>query len=122
MAYLVVAMVLGVALVARPATLGPAAPAHVHLLVVGWLTQLIFGVAYWLFPRFSKERPYGNVRLAAATYALLNVGLIVRLAAEPAVGWGGGPGWRAALVAAATLQGLGAITFAAYLWPRVRTR
>ena len=24
---------------------------YLHLLVVGWITQIIFGVAFWLFPR-----------------------------------------------------------------------
>jgi hypothetical protein len=122
LAYLALALVLGVALAARPGALGAAGPAHVHLLVVGWLTQLIFGVAYWLFPRHSKERPYGASWLAWATFVALNAGLLLRAAAEPAVAWGGGAGWRAALVAAAALQGLGAVAFAAYLWPRVRTK
>ena len=26
-------------------------PTFYHVLVVGWITQLIFGVAYWMFPR-----------------------------------------------------------------------
>jgi len=28
-------------------------PTLLHLLVVGWITQVIFGVAYWMFPRYS---------------------------------------------------------------------
>ncbi|PJB67886.1 MAG: hypothetical protein CO094_02665 [Anaerolineae bacterium CG_4_9_14_3_um_filter_57_17] len=26
-------------------------PVYIHLLVFGWLTQLIFGVIYWMFPK-----------------------------------------------------------------------
>jgi hypothetical protein len=32
-------------------------PTYLHLLVLGWLTQLIFGVAFWMFPRYSARNP-----------------------------------------------------------------
>lgn len=128
--YLGLALLVGVGLAAGPA--GPGGglpgwaaafgPAWVHLLVVGWLTQLIFGVAYWLFPRHSRERPYGQPALAWAAFALLNAGLALRAVAEPAIVWSDGPGWRAALVASAAAQGLGALAFIVYVWPRVRTK
>jgi hypothetical protein len=34
-------------------------PTALHLIVVGWLTQLIFGVALWMFPPWSKAQPRG---------------------------------------------------------------
>ena len=121
--YLALALFLGVGLAAglpdRVAALGPT---WLHLLVVGWLTQLIFGVAYWLFPRHSRERPYGRTGPAWVAFILLNAGLVLRVIAEPAVVWGAGTGWRAALVASAAAQGLGALAFVVYLWPRVRTK
>jgi hypothetical protein len=56
--YLVAALLVGVAL-ALPH--GPAldalAPVWTHLFMVGWVTQTIFGVAYWMFPRCSWARP-----------------------------------------------------------------
>lgn len=94
--------------------------AQTHLFVVGWLTQLIFGVAFWLFPRHSRQAPYGPTWLAWAGFPLLNVGLLARLVFEPAFaleGWG-----RWGLVAAAVLQWLGACCLAAYLWTRTRKR
>lgn len=60
-------------------------PVYLHLFMVGWVTQLIFGVSYWMFPTFSREHPRGNERLAAATFVLLNVGLLLRAFAEPAI-------------------------------------
>src|SRR5690606_37993876 len=42
-------------------------PVYLHLFVVGWLTELIFGVAYWLFPRHSRERPHGTTWPVAAS-------------------------------------------------------
>jgi hypothetical protein len=34
-------------------------PVYLHLFMIGWVTQMIFGVAYWMFPRVSKENPRG---------------------------------------------------------------
>lgn len=125
--YLGLALLLGVGLAAGPMTDLPRwvpalGPAWVHLLVVGWLTQLIFGVAYWLFPRVSRERPYGQPAPAWAAFVLLNAGLVLRVFAEPALAMGDGATWRAVLVASAAAQSLGALAFVVYIWPRVRTK
>ncbi|MCL4823535.1 MAG: hypothetical protein KJZ57_04880, partial [Anaerolineales bacterium] len=53
-------------------------PVYIHLLVFGWLTQLIFGVVFWMFPVLSRERPRGSEALGWWTYALLNAGLLAR--------------------------------------------
>src|SRR5512146_3170529 len=63
--------------------LGGVFPVYIHLLVFGWLTQLIFGVAYWMFPKYSIEKPRGSERLGWWTYGLLNTGLLLRAIAEP---------------------------------------
>jgi hypothetical protein len=64
LAYFVGALLLGV-VVAMPAvcavppaiiTLGPV---YVHVFMVGWVAQFIFGIVYWMFPRYSKEKPRG---------------------------------------------------------------
>ena len=63
-------------------------PVTIHLLVVGWVTGMIFGVAYWMFPKFSTEQPRGANGLAVASFVLLNLGLLLRVVGEPmAVGW-----------------------------------
>jgi heme/copper-type cytochrome/quinol oxidase subunit 1 len=118
MIYLVAALALGAAagMGLRTPYLA-AGPAWVHLLVLGWVTQLIFGVAYWLFPRYSKENPYGHARLAVAAYASLNAGLILRFLVEvPGAGAGVWP------AVAALLQWAGVTLFAVYLWPRVKQK
>src|SRR5690242_18910644 len=58
-------------------------PVYWHLLVVGWLMQCIFGVAYWMFPPFSRARPQRSEMLGWFTYVALNVGLLLRAIAEP---------------------------------------
>lgn len=132
-AWLVAGMALGVAAVLPAellsAELLPAAArrglstAAVHLLAVGWITQLIFGVALWMFPRPGRPRSLPDRPLDTAAWALLNVGLAARLAVEP--GWTvptGGAAWRWALLASAAAQWAAVLYFAARLWPRVRSR
>lgn len=118
--YLAGALGLGIGVAAGWPWAAGLGPAWVHLLVVGWLTQLIFGVAYWLFPRHSRERPYGYSAPAWAAFGLLNAGLLLRLVAEPMVARGGV--WPSLLVVSAAAQALGVLAFVGYLWPRVRTR
>lgn len=93
-------------------------PVWIHLLTVGWLTQLVFGVALWLFPRRGGSE--GPARWAASTaWALLNLGLIVRAAAEPASALGSAVSWSWALAAAALLQWLAILLLIGVAWPRV---
>ena len=119
------ALVVGVAQAARdPLKLasGIAAvrPVYVHLLVVGWITQMIFGVAYWMFPKYSTEAPRGNDRLAIAAYVCLNAGLLLRVVAEPAYVLHPGAVFGRALGLSATLQWLGGMAFVVNTWARVK--
>ncbi len=70
-------------LLTLPPVIAALRPVAYHLLMVGWATQLIFGIVFWMFPRLSKEQPRGNERAAWAVYAMLNSGLLLRLLAEP---------------------------------------
>ena len=96
-----------------------AARAAWHLLAVGWLTQLIFGVAFWLFPTHKTEPKRGRPEVAWAGIVLLNAGLFLRLVGEPAgalsAGWA-----QPALVLYALCQVFAVILWVALLWPRVR--
>jgi hypothetical protein len=67
-------------------------PIYLHLLVFGWLTQLIFGVAYWMFPKLTLNRPHGS----------------------PFFGW--------LLVVSALLQWLAGLAFVVNSWGRVKER
>jgi hypothetical protein len=125
--YLVLGLLAGVAAAARqplglPAAIAALGPVAVHLFVVGWITQMIFGVAYWMFPRRSAELPRGDPSPAIATLILINAGLLLRLVAEP---------WQAVrpsgvaaalLVASAAAQWLAGLAFVLQMWPRVKER
>ncbi len=96
---------------------------QLHLLVVGWLTQLAIGVAYWMFPRFLKgqdPRPRGSDRLAWMVLICLNAGLLLRFIVEPFYLMGPST-WLAAVVAlSGVLQALAAVLFAWLVWGRIR--
>ena len=124
---LALAMTLGVALALAgvldlPGWVVYLAPAFFHLLMVGWVTQMIFGVIFWMFPIVSRARPRGSERLGWATYVLLNGGLALRVVAEPANAAGPGGDWGWALVASALMQWLVAVFFVVNSWPRVKER
>lgn len=127
LAYFMVALVVGVLLAARsalplPTQVSALAPTYFHLLMVGWVTQLIFGVAFWMFPKFTIEQPRGSEALGWATYWLLNIGLLLRVIGEPLNTLVASPvlGWTVAT--SAVLQWLGGMAFVVNTWRRVKEK
>ncbi len=106
--------------IAVPAVVLVAWPTLLHVLVVGWLTQLIFGVAHWLFPRRTREAPRGSERLMWAAWGTLNLGLLFRVVGEPRALLGDDTALL--LLASGLLQWVAALSFIANLWPRVKAR
>lgn len=125
--YFILALASGVVIAANafltlPAFVRNLTPVYFHLFMVGWVTQLIFGVVYWMFPKQSKSRPRGSDVLAWATFWALNSGLVLRVFAEPAAANQETDHWKIALVISAVLQWLAGFGFALNTWPRVKGR
>lgn len=97
-------------------------PVFVHLIMVGWVTQMIIGVIFWMFPIVNRAKPRGSEGLAWATYVLLNIGLILRVLCEPLNAANPGGLWGWGLVASAVFQWLAAVFFVYNSWPRVKER
>lgn len=97
-------------------------PVYLHLIVLGWLTQLIMGVAYWMFPKFSKEKPRGNEKLAWAVYGLLNLGLLLRSVGEPLAMLNPTSGYGWILVLASICLLAAGWGFVLNTWTRVKER
>lgn len=123
--YFVGAMVLGALLLlsgplSLPRWVAALRPPYYHLLMVGWVTQLIFGVIFWMFPKHTKEQPRGDERLVALSYGTLNAGLLLRLFCEPwqSLAPNSVAGWGLALSALLQLVAVGSFILAA--WPRVK--
>jgi hypothetical protein len=95
-------------------------PVYLHLLTFGWLTQLIFGIAIWMFPMYSKEHPRGPEWIGWSVFATLNLGLLLRVIFEPLQSLSPTTFGAWALVAAAILQWYSGMGFAAAVWKRIR--
>lgn len=125
--YLVAALLVAAATAAQgllrlPSAVGALTPVYLHLFLVGWVAQMIFGVAYWMFPRYTREQPRRSATLAVATYVTLNAGLLARAIAEPMLVVRPGAAWEWALVFSAGLQWIAGLAFAVNTWGRVKER
>lgn len=90
-------------------------PAHIEFLLVGWMVQFALGIAHWIIPRF-RGGDFGRTALAWTALGLLNVGILL-IALPPIVGR---DGWSQAI--GRILEATAAISYGAYIWPRIRPR
>jgi heme/copper-type cytochrome/quinol oxidase subunit 1 len=97
----------------------PLITAHVHVVLVGFMLMLVFGVATWMFPRPGRDDGRYRPGLAWLVYWLLTASTAVRVLGEltaAATGARGSP-----LAAAGGLGQLAAaIVFVVNMWTRVR--
>ena len=93
----------------------PLITAHVHLLLVGFLLMVVFGVATWMFPRPARDDPQYRPWLAWLVYWLLTASTIVRFVGELSAALAGGRGSPLAAVG-----GLGQLAAAVVSRPETR--
>lgn len=111
--WLGVGVLIGVSMVFWPIALAYR-PAHVHANLLGFVSMMIFGVAYHVIPRFTG-RPLHNVALGAAHLWVANLGLALMVGGWIArVHWGA-PG-ATALQAGAAASAVGAAFFIYNIW------
>jgi hypothetical protein len=136
--YLCLGSLLGVLLLVNRWTpiwpgLGALRTSHVVFLLVGWLTQLILGVGWWLFPplpfglnaeatTWSRhgQTQRGSEPLFWATFACLNVGIWLQAVFSPLNVWLPARAFEVAGRAAAFLLLAAAASFVVNMWARVR--
>lgn len=127
MVYLVAALLVGTILAVRslwtlPPMLAALSPIYFHLFMVGWVTQLILGVIYWMFPKYNKERPHRSEGLWYVTFWLLNVGLLLRVVSEPLQTLQPVALWGWLLALSAVLQWVAGLVFVFNSWSRIKER
>ena len=88
--YLVIALLMGAIMRLQPVMnwsgqIQLLRPVYLHLIFIGWVTQIIMGVGYWMFPKLSREKPRGNEYIGWAVLVLLNLGLVMRAISEPGI-------------------------------------
>ncbi len=91
---------------------------HVHLLLVGFVIQMIMAVALWMFPR-RKTPPYWTPDPEGLTlYILLNLGTIVRSVGEAWAREATWAYWGAAIGMSLQIVSIGYFVF--LIFPRIR--
>lgn len=95
-------------------------PVYYHLFMLGWVTQLIFGVSFWMFPRHTREKPRGNEPLAWAVFFLLNTGILMRAISEPVSLFYPSVFWSITLLISAIFQWAAGVGYVIHIWKRVK--
>ena len=111
--WLALGVTLGVAMAVHPAWIAYR-PAHMHMNLLGFVTMMIFGVAYHVIPRFTGH-PLHDRRLAGwhwwvsnAGLALMVAGFVLRVHAAAVA--------TPLLAAGGVLSALGAYAFGWLVW------
>jgi hypothetical protein len=125
--YFVLALLLGILLAGQSAGLihlpvQSLFPSYIHFLAVGWISQLIIGVVFWMFPKYTQNKPRRSEGLGWVTYITLNLGLLLRLVGEPLhattnATWAG---WL--MAASALLLLIAGTAFVINTWGRVKEK
>lgn len=74
MVYFLIAILLGIHM-AVGAPMYPFMQIHAHFNLLGWMSMMIYGVAYHILPRFSG-RPLYSEKIANWHFWLANIGLV----------------------------------------------
>lgn len=80
LAYALLGGALGLAWLAAPGALPALAPrAHAHLMLVGFVGMMVFGIGLHILPRFTGHPLYSE-RMADVQFAFANIGLLLMVA------------------------------------------
>jgi cbb3-type cytochrome oxidase subunit 1 len=113
LAWLALGVTLGVAMAAHPVWTVYRL-AHVHMLLLGFVTMMIYGVAYHVVPRFAGY-PLHRPAAARAHWWIANGGLLLMVAGFVVRAHRASLG-TVILATGGTLSALGAYTFVYLLW------
>jgi len=97
-------------------------PVYYHALMVGWITQIIIGVSIWMFPRHTRQDPRGNEFLGWVTFGFLNIGLLLRVIAEPFINTHPSRLLAYMIFFSGLLQWLAAILYTGNIWKRIKLK
>jgi heme/copper-type cytochrome/quinol oxidase subunit 1 len=125
--FLVVALLIrlfqaGNSMLGNNAYINALGPVYFHLFMVGWVSQLIFGIVFWMFPIYSQEKPHRSEWLGWFTFWSLNLGLVLRILAEPMLTLQPAAYWGWPLAISAIIQWLAGMGFVINVWSRVKAK
>ncbi len=120
--WLVATGAVGLYVTISPGAAGIMRATHAHMGTIGFFLAMVMGVAFWMLPR-PLPRP-GGIRqagLEGVTFVLLQLGLLLRVVAEPWWRSGGGQLPHALFITSGVLVLLAMITFGWAMSKRVVT-
>jgi hypothetical protein len=89
-------------------------PVHIEQMLIGWMVQLVMGVAFWILPRRPGQASGRSDTLMWVVFGLLNGGiLLAALGGDPAL-----PSWIA--LPGRMAEALAVLLFASHAWTRQR--
>ena len=98
-------------------------PVYWHMLVVGWITQIIMGVSIWMFPRKKRDRLKKQSVRTVVSFVFLNSGLVLRFLCEPFIPMFRGESMITLFVLISSLlQVLGILFYTIEIWPRLQPK
>lgn len=116
--WLVATGAVGLYVTVQPGMAGLLRPTHAHMGTVGFFLGMVMGVAFWMLPRPGGIKQGG---WEAATFLLLQAGLVLRLVGEPWWRAGGGALPHALFIVSGVLVLAAMVTFASAMSKRVVT-
>ncbi|MEX0609330.1 MAG: hypothetical protein WD016_11530 [Balneolaceae bacterium] len=121
MIFFVLSLITGVIMQFEEFTFPVLLPLFWHMLMLGWITQIIMGLSLWMFPGRKTEESFRNQIFAWLAFSCLNTGLILRVITEPFVTYQN-TFFKALLAVSAVLQVLAAVFYIIEIWPRVLSK
>lgn len=76
----------------------------------------------WMFPGRTREEGFKPQLWGWLTYFFLNIGLLLRIIAEPALTYSEFEIWNVLTAASAILQVAGGVTYIVEMWPRIQSK
>jgi len=122
MIYFLASLAVGVIIEINSISLPVLYPLFWHMLMLGWITQIIFGVSLWMFPGRTREEGFRAQMKGWITYILLNLGVVLRIIAEPMLSYSNQPVWQILIIASTLLQIGAAIAYVIEMWPRIQSK
>lgn len=120
--FFLVALIVGVLSQIKSIQFAGMVPLFWHTLTLGWITQIIMGVSMWMFPGRIKEENFQNQKWGWMAFLFLNIGLWLRVLAEPLLSISQNEAWNLLLVISATFQFVGVSSYVLEIWPRVMSK
>jgi len=108
--YLSVGGILGLTMAIAPSLAAQVLFPHVHLLLGGFMAMMVFGVGYFILPRFAA-RTLQWPGLVAVHFWLANLSLLAMVVAYPIEGPGAAPVWTTLLHVGTTAQAVSFLMF-----------